>query len=389
MKHMIVAVFENGSNAQAALNSLLAAGFSREDARLSESDTAAQTGTLTASPPTTQADDTHSIAHNVKHFFSDFFGGEHHEHAERAELYSNAVSRGHFVLTVRADDDATVERASDIIEGHEPLDIDDRSSEWGSTFRPAQDGMRSDSRQSQASAQGFQSASGDALLQGTQARQGALLQGSEQRGPDMSTAIPVVQEALKVGKREVQRGGVRVYSRLVETPVNESIGLREEHVNVERHAVDRPVDIGDTEAFRERSYEMREMAEEAVVEKSARIVEEVVIGKAVSQHQEQISDTVRHTEVEIENLGPADALGDEAYYRQHWLSNLSQSGGAFNDYDPAYRYGSSMASRDQYRGRPWDEVEPTLRTGWEANNPGSAWDKMKAAVRHGWERIAS
>jgi uncharacterized protein (TIGR02271 family) len=385
MKHMIVAVFENGSNAQAALNSLLAAGFSREDARLSESDTAAQTGTLTAAPATTRPEETHSIAHNVKHFITDFFGGEHHEHAQ---LYSSAVSRGHFVLTVRADNDATVERASDIIEGFEPVDIDDRSSEWGGAPRPEQDAMRTDSRQSQATAQGLQAASGDSL-QEAQVRQGALLQGSEQRAADMSTAIPVVQEAIKIGKREVQRGGVRVYSRLVETPVNESIGLREEHVNVVRHAVDRPVDAGDTEVFRERSYEIREMAEEAVVEKSARIVEEVVIGKEVSQHQEHISDTVRHTEVEIENLGPAHALGDEAYYRDHWLSNLSQDGGAFNDYDPAYRYGSSMAGRDQYRGRPWDEVEPTLRSGWEANNPGSTWDRMKAAVRHGWERIAS
>ena len=40
--------------------------------------------------------------------------------------------------------------------------------------------------------------------------------------------IPVVEEQLKVGRRTVQRGGVRVYARTVEQPVEENILLREE-----------------------------------------------------------------------------------------------------------------------------------------------------------------
>ncbi|WP_313705571.1 YsnF/AvaK domain-containing protein [Massilia sp.] len=225
--------------------------------------------------------------------------------------------------------------------------------------------------------------------------QGAALTGSQQR--DTSTAaIPVVQEQLKVGKREVQRGGVRVFSRVVETPVNESIGLREEHVNVQRRTVDEPISSADSTAFKEQSIEMRETAEEAVVEKSARVVEEVMINKEVSQREQQIHDTVRHTEVEVEQLGAGSArsgmMSDDDYYRNHFTSNYGTTGASYDDYAPAYSYGSEMASNQKYSGRKWDDVESDLSSGWATragNKAGSTWEKMKAAVRHGWDRMTS
>ena len=199
-----------------------------------------------------------------------------------------------------------------------------------------------------------------------------------------TTAIPVVQEDLKVGKREVQRGGVRVFSRIVETPVNESVNLREEHVNVERRPVDRPIDPAQVGAFQETSFELRENAEEAVVQKTARVVEEVLVGKEVTQRTDQISDTVRHTEVDVEQLGRTE---DEDYYHSHWTSNFASAGGTYDDYAPAYRYGSSMRGSDSYAGRSWDDSESGLRSSWESRYPESTWEKVKAAVRHGWERI--
>jgi hypothetical protein len=163
--------------------------------------------------------------------------------------------------------------------------------------------------------------------------------------------------------------------------------LREEHVDVQRRAVDQPISSADATAFKEQTIEMRETAEEAVVQKSARVVEEVTIGKEVNQRQENITDTVRHTEVEVERLGGTN-LDDDSYYRNHYQSNLASSGGAYDDYAPAYTYGSQM--RGQYAGRQWDDVESDLRTNWESRNTGggaSTWEKMKAAVRHGWDRM--
>jgi uncharacterized protein (TIGR02271 family) len=115
------------------------------------------------------------------------------------------------------------------------------------------------------------------------------------------TTIPVVEEELKVGKREVERGGVRVESRVEEKPVTEQVQLREERVHVERRPVDRPVTDTD-KAFREGTLEVTERAEEAVVSKTARVVEEVVVGKEVAEHTETVHDTLRRTDVDVQEV---------------------------------------------------------------------------------------
>ncbi|MFL6464960.1 MAG: YsnF/AvaK domain-containing protein [Bryobacteraceae bacterium] len=114
--------------------------------------------------------------------------------------------------------------------------------------------------------------------------------------------VPVVEEELLVGKRQVQRGGVRVYSRVVETPVEETVVLEEEHAVIDRHPVNRPVTEADLEKMRIQSVEITETAEVPVVEKSARVVEEVLVSKEGSERTERITDTVRKTEVEVEQI---------------------------------------------------------------------------------------
>ncbi|RXH58202.1 YsnF/AvaK domain-containing protein [Granulicella sibirica] len=116
------------------------------------------------------------------------------------------------------------------------------------------------------------------------------------------TAIPIVEEDLEVGKRTVDQGGVRVYRRVIEIPVEQSVNLREEHVVIERNAVDRPVKDADLALQGNQVFELTETAEEAVVGKTAHVVEEVVVGKTASERTEHIHDTVRHTEVEIEEI---------------------------------------------------------------------------------------
>ena len=117
-----------------------------------------------------------------------------------------------------------------------------------------------------------------------------------------ANSIPVIEENLLVGKREVNTGGVRLRSRIVSKPVEESLRLREEFVHVERTPVDRPASTADLDNFQEGTIEMTETAEVPVVSKEARVVEEVSIGKEVEHHDEVIRDTVRNTEVEVEQL---------------------------------------------------------------------------------------
>lgn len=372
MQHTLVAVFDNRSDAQKAVEDLVASGFARTAARLSEDDSSLGGSTATAA---TASDDT-SIGASIRHFFADVFGSE-----RDIDLYSNAVNRGHFALTLQADSLPDVERAADIVERYGPVDIDEKSQEWG-VGGYAGDAMRSSTGALNQSQPVARQSSQQGSVQGTQS---GVSQQRAEVAADGTRAIPVIQEELAVGKREVQRGGVRIVQRMVETPVNETVGLREEHVNVERRPVDKPANPADLNAFKEATIELRETAEEAVVEKTARVVEEVVVGKEVSQREQHISDTVRRTEVEIEQLTPED----DHYYRSHWSSNFAAAGGSYDDYAPAYQYGTTMRRSDSHRGRSWDEVEPTLRSDWQARNPGSTWEKIKAAVRHGWDRLTS
>jgi hypothetical protein len=97
--------------------------------------------------------------------------------------------------------------------------------------------------------------------------------------------------------------------------------------------------------------------------------------------------------VEVEQLsgtpGQSSSMDDDTYFRSHWNSNYASSGGSYEDYAPAYRYGSSLAGSDRYKGRRWDDIEPEVRSDWELRNPGSAWEKVKNAIRHGWERMTT
>ena len=116
--------------------------------------------------------------------------------------------------------------------------------------------------------------------------------------------IPIVEEELVVGKRRVERGGVRVFSRLVETPVEEQVVLREEHAKVERHPVNRAISESEVDKLQHQTLEVHEMAEEAVVGKTARIVEEIHIEKQASERTEKVKNTVRRTKVEVEKVTP-------------------------------------------------------------------------------------
>jgi uncharacterized protein (TIGR02271 family) len=116
------------------------------------------------------------------------------------------------------------------------------------------------------------------------------------------TAIPIVEEQLVVGKREVDRGGVRVYSHVVEKPVSADVTLRDEKILVERRPVNRVASAADFNMGQGSVIELNATGEEAVVGKTARVVEEVLVGKTSTEHTEAVHDSVRRTEVEVEQI---------------------------------------------------------------------------------------
>ncbi len=129
--------------------------------------------------------------------------------------------------------------------------------------------------------------------------------GVTREASENEVVLPIVEEQLRIGKRTVERGGVNVRTTSQEVPVQETVNLREENVTVERRPVDRAVGNA-PDAFREGTIEITETAEVPVVSKEARVVEEVVVGKEVTERQETVRDTVKRTEVEVDEVNQTD-----------------------------------------------------------------------------------
>jgi uncharacterized protein (TIGR02271 family) len=207
-------------------------------------------------------------------------------------------------------------------------------------------------------------------------------------------AIPVTEEELKVGKRTVRSGGVRIHSHIVEKPVEETIALREEHVSVERRPVNRPVnDAERTAAFKEEVIETEEVREEAVVSKEARVVEEVVVGKKTTEHEETVRDTVRRTDVEIEQTGghkeatastnKSSNYNDDFY--NHFQTYYAEGEHPYDNYRKAYEYGYGLNRDSRYQDKEWTAIEPQLQKDWDGENPNT-WMSFKDAVQYGWRK---
>ena len=254
----ITAMFDDRSDAEAASRELAALGIAASDVTIHDQQSVGGGTTGVTTPGQSQG----GLWDSFKSLFTD-------DH----DTYAEGLRRGGYLLTARVDE-AQPDQAIDILDDEGTMDLDERSTAW-----------RDD---------GWTGGAGTMDARDTQT--------GEQ-------SIPIVEERLDVGKREVSRGGVRVRSYVTETPVHEQVSLREEHVNVER----RPYSGNDGDAaalLQERTVEVSETAEEAVVNKTARVREEVVIGKTVEDRVEQIDDTVRRTEVDVERTGSDPSRAD-------------------------------------------------------------------------------
>lgn len=252
MAQTVVGLFENESDAQKAAEQLSSAGFSRGSVDVSRSDRYTQ-------GVSSEKESDGAIAR----FFKNLFG----DSDDDADRHTRLTSSGNYsIVTVHAQSADEAERAADLLDEYGAVNVDERSAQ-----------------------QGYD-------------RQNA---GSERGSTDSDRTgdtINRVQEELRVGKREVETGGVRVRSRIVERPVEETLRLREEHVKIERNPVDRPLTDADRTAFQEQNIELTERAEVPVVNKEARVVEEIRITKDVDERTETVRDTVRNTEVDVENI---------------------------------------------------------------------------------------
>ena len=276
----VLATFDDAATAQRAMDVLIAEGFDRSNVHLQGAPSAAggegtsMRGDVTDAGVTQQRSSNQGAMSTVGNFFRNLFGSDDDDYAG---TYAEAVRRGSIVVAVDAQDDEQLDRARTVMEEMGSVDVDSRANRWkqqGWTgFDENSEPFNDDERESE-------------------------------RRP-----VPVVQEDLQVGKRTVETGGLRVVKRVSETPVSQIVNLREEHATIERRPVDRPATEADFANFREGTVEVRETAEEPVVAKTARVVEEVVVGKTATERSETITDTVRSTDVDVEEIPGTKTTG--------------------------------------------------------------------------------
>jgi uncharacterized protein (TIGR02271 family) len=244
----ITAFFDNRDDANSAIQRLVTAGVQRSQISMVE-------GSKQSSAPRASGQENTGFWDALK----DFFLPDEDRHT-----YSEGLRRGGFLLTVRTNENL-YDRALAILDDEGTVDLDQRMATW-----------RKEGWQPQAVGTGMRSSSAE------------------------HEVIPVTEEQLRVGKRDVSHGRVRVRTYVVEEPVQDRVDLREERVRVERRPVDR-LATSDERLFQNRTIEAEERAEEAVVEKQARVKEELTVRKDVDQRSKTVSDKVRRTEVKVED----------------------------------------------------------------------------------------
>ncbi len=269
----IVAIYDTPAHADLAKADLLQAGVpeSAISVHTGAIDAPGTGGTMTAAP-------------REEGFWSSLFGGSpDHDTA----VYDRSVQSGASVLSVKTPE-AHVDRVLQIIESHNPIDIDDRAASYASsTTATSTTGVHPD--------QLIAPTATPAAMASTQTASTARSD---------TGALQLSEENLTIGKRVINQGGTRIRRFVVERPVEENVTLHSEKVVLDR----RPVTDGrpSTDSFSEKTVEMIETAEEAVVSKTAKVYEEVGLRKEAADRVETVRDTVRKEEVEIEKIPGQD-----------------------------------------------------------------------------------
>lgn len=256
----VVAAFDTGAHAGAAAEALKAGGFHPDDISIF---------------------DKNRVGLRQPGLWQRMFGGGLHEH--EADVYSQTLENGGVVLSVRVPDSEVV-HATGILDIHRPIDVHDRAVTTG--IAPA---ARVDAAAAAITAAPI------AVEQKT-AVSPKLAEAHEE-------VLRLAEEQLEVGKRMVETGRTRVRRFVTEREVSADVSLHEEHADMIRRAVSDPKYIGEID-WADSTIEVVETAEQALVSKTARVVEEVGLRTVGSDHVETVHDKIRRQQVEIERVGP-------------------------------------------------------------------------------------
>jgi len=125
-------------------------------------------------------------------------------------------------------------------------------------------------------------------------------------------AIPLVEERVSIGKREVETGRYRVRVRVEERQDMVPVELSHDDVEVERVPVNRAVTQLPSVRLEGSTTIIPVVEEVVVVEKKLFLVEEIHVRRRTSTRTEEVPVTVRTEQAEIDRSGFDEAAVDPA-----------------------------------------------------------------------------
>ncbi len=320
MKQTVIGFFDQSSDAQHAVEQLLDNGFTQDNI-----DTTSAAVYNKQHNTDFELDNDEGEENGITRFFKNLFGNDDKD----VDKYSRVAASADTIVTVHTDSMDEAEKASDILDDNGAVNVDDRYSSAGvdnDLNNDIDETAIIDEPSGEARFNDYSAVPSAGGVFNETATNADALRETDEVQDDLNRedtnnlmnnvdesdnkSIPIIEESFEVGKKKVQTGGVRLKSRIVERPVEEELRLRQEWVNIERNAVDRPATEAELAAFTDGEVEMIESAEVPVVTKQARVVEEIRLSKEVEEHSETVRDTVRKTEVNVEELRADNTSGN-------------------------------------------------------------------------------
>ncbi len=348
MRSTVIGVYDNRAQAQDAIEELVRAGFGRRDMQLisaEEAQAADQSQPKAGNSNNSELGaGTSGSGRDVNLVFRSLFGGAEYggsssDQDYHGDIYSEAVRRGGFVLAVQSGNDEQHAEIINIMDRFNPIDIDDRIAGW--------------------------------RAQGWSGRSATNTAGETQRDSLSSGSQPVMSSGQTYDHAAVAG----------DASANEVSPLADRQTAVYQSGATGSTTTGAT--LGDQNVSSSGMSNDR--RNRIRVFPYGSESEASGMNVASGMDTATTGA----SLG-ASGLGDDTDYRSHWQSNYGHLGGRYEDHDPAYQYGSRLASDERYSNyHQWNDVEANARTDWESQHASHPWEKAKDAVRYSWEKMTN
>ena len=160
--------------------------------------------------------------------------------------------------------------------------------------------IESDEQQRIFAHYGINRSSGNAIQSGTQVPQRSEGRSQSSVRTDEERTVQLKEEELRVGKREVEAGGIRLRKIVRTERVNQPVDLKREEIVIERVPATGEQVPGDA-SFQDEDIYIPLRREEAVVQKQARVREQVRVGKKTETEHQNVSEELHKEELEVEH----------------------------------------------------------------------------------------